>query len=292
MDPALQGFLERTVARHRRRFPAGTDIAAVLIDIERAAVVAHVGSADPTDPLDGLVDGARATRSPGSALKPFVYGAAFDAGVLTPASRLEDGPMDLAGWRPQNFEVDFGGSVTVGDALRRSLNLPALRAAGDAGLGRVIGVIEGAGVDLPAGAFDDTGLALVTGGAAVTLVDLCTAYATLGRGGLHVPTRIFGDEPLEAPTRALSEVTCEALFTILSDSARAPRVAGGMSHVGGHGFMWKTGTSSGHGDALAAGHNHRHALAVWVGRFDGAGGPSFVGQTAAEPILAEVFAGL
>ncbi len=126
------------------------------------------------------------------------------------------------------------------------------------------------------------------------LVDLTAAYAALGRQGLYVPTRLFAAErpTSKSPVRVLSPKTCASLNTILSDAARAPMIRGGASHVGGVGFMWKTGTSSGHRDAWAIGHGKGFAIGVWVGRFDGAGHPAYTGRSAAEPILAELFASL
>jgi len=292
IDPAVQELCLRVAARHARALPAGTDVAIAVVDVEAAALVAHVGSADHRDPVDGQVDGAFARRSPGSALKPFVYAAAFERGRLAPGGVVVDGPIELAGWRPGNFEDGFAGEVSVADALRRSLNTPAFRAASLAGIDAVLGAIEAAGIDLGAEARAEAGLAVVTGAAPVRLVDLATGYATLARGGLYVPTRTTSDAPIAPGERVLSKETCDALYRILSDDARAPRVRGGASHVGGVGFMWKTGTSSGHADAVAAGHGRGRAIAVWVGRFDGAGDPRFVGCEAAEPILAELFAAI
>lgn len=296
LRPRLQALSDRLVQSHRARFPAGTDIAVLAIDVASARVVCHVGSASAGDPLDGQVDGARAWRSPGSTLKPFIYAAGMDQGLLDADSMLEDTPLNLDGWRPTNFDELFGGRVTVADALRRSLNLPALRAGQLAGLGRCIGVLEAAGVVLPDASRVDSGLALITGGTRVRLVDLVNAYATLARGGLFRPVELWDDldtRPQAAHgTRAISAETCAALNDILSDEHRAPKIHGGASHIGGVGFMWKTGTSSGHRDAWAVGHNGELAVGVWVGRFSGAGDPAYVGAEAAEPILAEFMAGL
>lgn len=288
----VQRTVQSVVDRHTPRLPRGADVAVVVIDVEAAAVIAHVGSADFGDPIDGQVDGARARRSPGSALKPFIYAAAIESGRLAPDGVLEDRALDLDGWRPSNFDAGTSGEVTVGEALRRSLNLPAFRVAQLAGLERCVGLIEASGVELPEGVIARSGLALVTGGTEVSLIDLTTGYATFARGGRYVPTRLFVDESSEEPTRAMSESTAEAIFEILSDEARAPHVRGGPSHVGGLGFMWKTGTSSGFADAWAVGHDRTLAVGVWVGRFDGAGDPAFVGSETAEPILAELFARL
>jgi len=287
--PAVQREVERVVAAHAPDLPQGTDVAVVVLDVRSASVVALVGSADSRDPLDGQVDGARARRSPGSALKPFVYAAAFERGCFTPSSIVADTPVDLAGWRPTNFDGGFSGPVTIADALRRSLNLPALRVAQAVGVERCVGLIEAAGASLASDAVSCAGLTLVTGGTPVTLLELTNAYATLARGGECVPVRLFVDSPRRAGVRALSPETCAALFTILSSEHRAPRIRGGASHIDARPFLWKTGTSSGNVDAWALGHNGDTALGVWVGRFDGAGHPSYVGAEVAEPILAELF---
>ncbi|QDV06228.1 Penicillin-binding protein 1F [Planctomycetes bacterium Poly30] len=297
LRPELQTLADRLVRAHCERLAPGTEIALLAIDVAGARVVAHIGSAAQNDPLDGQVDGARAWRSPGSTLKPFVYAAAMEAGLIDADTLLDDTALDLDGWRPTNFDGafgSFGGRVTVADALRRSLNLPALRAGQIAGLDRCLGLIEAAGVVLPESARRESGLALVTGGTRVRLVDLVNAYATLARGGLYRPTGLWADGSdgtLEA-VRAISETTCEVLNDILSDEHRAPRIHGGGSHVGGVGFMWKTGTSSGHRDAWAVGHNGEFSVGVWVGRFSGAGDPAYVGAEVAEPILAEFMAAL
>lgn len=292
IDPRLQTIAQELVQRHRSRLPRGADVALAIIDVEESALVAHVGSADHGDPLDGEVDGARALRSPGSALKPFLYAAALEAGLLRMEDELLDAPLEVDGWRPRNFEGGTSGEVTASEALRRSLNLPAIRVAHLAGMGRCVGVLESVGVSLPEGTAERSGLALATGATRVRLIDLVNGYATLARRGVRCRVRLFSDDRQGAVAPALSPATCEALWSALSDEARAPRVHHGASHVGSVGFMWKTGTSAGHADAWAVGHDLRFAAGVWVGRFDGAGDPAFVGAEVAEPILAELFAAI
>ncbi len=290
--PPTQRTAERLVQAHAARLPSGTDLAVVVIDVAAADIVAWVGSADPSDPIDGQNDGVRARRSPGSTLKPFVYAAAFERGLLSPSSLVLDAPIDLGGWAPKNFDGGFHGEVSVGEALQRSLNLPALRVARSVGVERCVGLIEAAGVRLDPDAVSHSGLTLVTGGSPVSLLELTDAYATLARGGLHVAPRLYADAPRGAPVRALSEGTCTALFKLLSSETRAPRVTGGASHVGARPFCWKTGTSAGHVDAWAVGHDGVRAAGVWVGRFDGGSHPAYVGGEAAEPLLAELFVAL
>jgi penicillin-binding protein 1C len=283
LDAHFQQRAEELVARHARALPAGSDIAVCVIELESAAVRALVGSADPSDPLDGQVNGATAWRSPGSALKPFIYAAGFEAHVLDASSILEDSAIELAGWRPQNFDGDFSGRVSVQDALRRSLNIPAILAAKRAGLQRVIGVLESAGVKFRGQSARRAGLGLATGAAEVRLIDLTNAYATLGREGVFVRLRLFEDEARES-RRVLSSETCAALHQILSSENRVPELSPEAPR-----FCWKTGTSSGFRDAWALGHDERYAIGVWVGHFSGAGDPAFVGAEAASPLLVDLF---
>jgi penicillin-binding protein 1C len=283
LDAELQRAVEALVERHALDLPARADVSVCVIELESGALRALVGSSDIDDPLDGEVNGATAWRSPGSALKPFVYAAAFEAHLLTPESLLSDAAIELDGWRPHNFDGGFSGDVTVREALRQSLNIPALLAARQAGLHRVAGVLESCGVRFRQGAVDAAGLSLVTGGAEVRLLDLTNAYATLGREGRFLALRLFEDEAL-LERRALSEETCAELHSILDSRARLERAREGAAH-----FCWKTGTSSGLRDAWSLGHDEHFAVGVWVGQFSGSGDAAFVGASAAAPLLAELF---
>ncbi|MBL4771232.1 MAG: penicillin-binding protein 1C, partial [Planctomycetes bacterium] len=288
LDTALQQRCEQIVQEHSARLPEGNDIALIVIELETGAVRALIGSADVLDPIDGQVNGATAWRSPGSALKPFLYAAAFEAGLATPKTQIDDSPMELAGWTPGNFEGDFSGSVSATDALRRSLNIPAMRIARLAGLTRTIGVLESSGVRFRPGTAQAAGLALATGAAEVRLIDLTNAYATLGRNGTFKPWVLFEDQtdtPL-AGNRVLSEKTCDHLHGMLSTRKRFE-----AARQNAHHFCWKTGTSSGFRDAWSLGHDDQYAVGIWVGNFSGTGHPAFVGSQAATPMLTDVFLG-
>jgi len=286
IDAEMQAIVAAAMSERARTLPAGTQIAVAVIDIASAEIRVLVGSRDFAALPDGQVNGAIARRSPGSALKPFVYAAAFDAGRLGPDSLVPDVPIERSGWSPHNFDGGFAGDVTAADALRRSLNIPAILVAEALGLERCAGVMQAAGVDLPRDAVETAGLALVVGGVEVSLLDLTNAYATLGREGVAQPPRLFADDPTGA-VRVLQPATCAALDAILSSRARRPN---GWDQPGAPPeFMWKTGTSAGRRDAWAVGHNTRFAIGVWVGRFAGAGSPQFVGAAAAEPLLTKLF---
>ena len=289
IDPAIQGPVEHAMAEHARALPAGSQAAVVVIDIEAAAIVAMVGSLDPDDPRQGQVNGATARRSPGSALKPFIYATAFESGRLGPESIVYDVPIQRAGWSPRNFDRTFSGAVPAAEALRRSLNVPAILVTEAVGLDRCIGLISSAGVTLPSGARQRGGLALAVGAIEVTLLEMTNAYATLGRGGTWRPARLFADEPLQA-RRAIAPNVCAAIDDILSTVRRRPRRMQDLRAADVPWFMWKTGTSAARRDAWAVGHNRTFAVGVWVGRFSGTGRVEYVGALAAEPLFATLMA--
>ena len=280
IDSELQALAEGVVRRHARELPEQLDIAMVLVDLETAGIEALVGSSNFADLRNGQVNGALAMRSPGSALKPFVYAAAFEAGRLSPESIVDDAPLDLAGWRPRNIDRVWLGEMTAAQALRLSRNAPALRVASDIGLPSVQSVLRRCGVQTSNRQVARAGLSLAVGGVEVSPLDLVEAYATLARGGVHMPIRLLEDEP-EVRHRVLSEQTCAAIEACLAGPASDAALA--MPLVAA-----KTGTSSGHRDAVAAGWNRRLAAVVWVGRFDDGGDPLLLGADAALPMLREL----
>ena len=288
IDPQQQDTVETLIENHRTELPAGSDIALVAIDIANSEIVALVGSADFSDPVDGQVNGVLAHRSPGSTLKPFLYAAAFDARRLNARSLVDDSSIERGGWRPNNFDRTFRGQMTVADALRESRNVPAILLLEALGTSRCVGVLNSAGVRLPKNAERIGGLAIAVGAVETTLLDLTNAYATLGRDGRFTKPRLFADEPLDERV-VLSKPACRTINAILASTERTPH---GGEHVPSGQlpwFMWKTGTSSGRRDAWAVGHNGQFSIGIWVGRFSGAGHEAFVGREAAEPLLARLF---
>ncbi|MBP7053052.1 MAG: penicillin-binding protein 1C [Phycisphaerae bacterium] len=288
IDLDIQDQVQRLARDHLATLPEGTELAVVVIDVAESAVVAVLGSGNPADPVDGQVNGVVACRSPGSALKPFLYATAFEMERLNGDSIVYDIPISRGAWTPSNFDRTHTPQVTAAEALRRSLNVPAILVAEGVGLARCCGVLEAVGVRLPPDAQQRGGLALAVGGIDVSLLDLTNAYATLARGGVRRQPRLFADESSEA-VRALKPEVCAAISDILSSRKRPPadlREGAGDSIPW---FMWKTGTSSGRRDAWAVGHNYRYAIGVWAGRFRGTGRLEYVGAQAAEPVLARLF---
>lgn len=307
MQRRVEGRLRDFVARQRR---IGIhNAAALLVDVRDLSVVASVGSVDFTDAsIAGQVDGTRARRSPGSALKPFVYGLAFEQGLLHPMSVLADAPQAFGARSPENFDGDFAGPLTAQQALVRSRNVPAvavglqLRAPGLHGLLRDGGV---SGLADPA----HYGLALYLGGAEVTMRELAALYAMLANGGLWAPLRdelpasavAVAVPTSAAPTSAAPRATTPAptrrllgeaaAWVTLDMLAAQPRPAQPFENSAvraGGPVHWKTGTSNGFRDAWAAGVFDHYVLVVWIGNFDGRPNPAFVGVQVAAPLFFEV----
>ncbi len=309
LDGRLQEELEHVLRARSGDWPGGAQAAAVVLDIDTGELRALVGALDANDPAHGQVNGATAWRSPGSALKPLVYAAAFEDRRLAPDSLVYDVPIQRGGWSPENFDRQFSGPLPAAEALRRSLNVPAILVAEQMGIARCEGLMSAAGLTLRKDPRRGAGLAAVTGAVEVRLLDLVNAYATIGRGGIRRPVRLFterderrgqgvpalaavGGSPAEVPSAppVLDPAVCAAIDDILSTRHRRPRGLDSLPPDQIPAFMWKTGTSSGRRDAWAVGHNGRYAAGVWVGRFSGAGDEAFVGAEAAEPALAGIFA--
>lgn len=293
IDSSLQELVASRATSHLKQFTDGADVSVVVLDVGSSEIIALIGSGDPTDPIDGQVNGALARRSPGSTLKPFIYATAFDSYRLNAESLINDEPLERAGWRPDNFDRSFNGEMTVAAALQQSRNVPAILVLEALGAPRCCGVLEAVGIDLPESAASQGGLAIAVGAVETSLLELTAAYATLGRDGVSCRPRLFIDESSETKPEdsqtVLAANTCRSISDILSTQHRTPAGLESIPVDRLPWFMWKTGTSSGRRDAWAIGHNGTYAIGVWIGRFSGAGHTDFTGRHAAEPLLASLF---
>jgi penicillin-binding protein 1C len=282
LDGALQASLEALVRRHRAALDPRLSLAIVLADHHSGEILAAVGSPDYTDTRgQGFVDMTRALRSPGSTLKPLVYGLAFDRGLAHPETLILDTPAQFGGYAPQNFDGRFRGELPVRQALQLSLNIPVVRLTEALGPAHLLTALEGAGM-APVVQGGAPGLALALGGLGVTLEEMVQLYATLARGGEARALRWHqGLEPEARTRRILSRASAWQLGDILSDLAPPP-AAGPPGRV-----AYKTGTSYGHRDAWALGWDGRFAAGVWIGRPDGTPVPGAFGGALAAPLLFE-----
>lgn len=283
IDARIQRGAEAVVARHAAAAGVKLSAAAMIVDHGTGEVLAHVGSADYFDhDRNGPIDMTLAVRSPGSALKPFIYGLAFEAGIAHPETLIQDRPTRFGEYAPENFDDAYHGAVTVRQALQLSLNVPAVKLLAAIGPSRLAARFRQAGfaIDVP------RNLAVALGGVGLKLDQLTELYAALARGGepagLHY---LKGGEPLRpAPYEPL--LTSRAAWYV----ADALRGAPAPSHAKGGGVAFKTGTSYGYRDAWAAGFDGRHTIAVWLGRPDGTPTPGLTGLAKAAPLLFDLFA--
>ena len=291
IDARLQAAVERLALPAGRRLGGGVTLAVLVMDNASGAVLAHLGSADYFDRTrQGMVDMTQALRSPGSALKPFIYGLAFERLVAHPQTLVADAPQRFGTYRPTNFDQAFNGEVTLAEALQRSLNVPAVMLLERVGALRFDLRLQDVGVTL---AFDresdGPGLALALGGAGITLVDLVKLYGGLARWGQPVePHWLPGTGGQEWP-ELLSEVASWYVTTTLEDVPRPLGYRLAEAAGGGNRIAFKTGTSYGYRDAWAVGYNHSVTIGVWAGRADGAPCGACVGIQAAAPLLFQLF---
>ena len=290
IDRTAQAGLEQLVREHTAALGGRVSAALIAVDHRTGEVLAHVGSPGYLDETRlGAVDMTAAVRSPGSTLKPVIYGLAFEAGIAHPETLIEDRPTRFGVYVPKNFDQDWHGTVTMRMALSQSLNIPAVKVLEALGPAKLYGRLNQVGVVpmLPKGA--EPTLAIALGGLGVRLSDLATLYADLARGGEPVALRYrrdgAGPKPAEAPQRLLSAVAAWYVADILRNAPAPANAKPGQ-------LAYKTGTSYGFRDAWAVGYDGRNTIAVWVGRPDGAATPGLVGRTAAAPLLFDAFARL
>lgn len=285
LDRTVQAKLEELARERSVSLGDRLSIAILLADHATGEVIAHVGSPDFFDERRwGEIDMAKAFRSPGSALKPFIYGLAFEQGIILPETLMEDRPSDFAGYRPTNFDLTYQGTVTAREALQLSLNVPAIELLNAVGSQRLMARLRGAGVRLELPEGKPAGLAIGLGGLGLTLEDLVTLYAGLANRGT-VRQLIDGISSADSARRHRAELLePKASWHVADILAGTPPPDHARRDV-----AYKTGTSYGYRDAWAVGLDGRHVLGVWVGRADGAAVPGLTGRTAAAPLLFEAF---
>ena len=259
--------------------------AALLVNYQTQSIEAMVGSADFFNAgILGQVNGAIAKRSPGSALKPFVYALAMDEGLVHPMSLLKDSKHKYGGFTPENFDKQFLGPVSVRDALIASRNVPAVELQSRLRRQSFHQFLQQAGVS---GLYEDSyyGLALALGGGEVTALEMAGLYAMLANGGEMRPLRGLKQDHVEQGKRLLSPEASYLVLDILRQHQAPDALDIALASSGHNDVAWKTGTSWAFRDAWAAGISGPYVLIVWVGNFDGSGNNAFVGSRAAGPLF-------
>ncbi|HKY94752.1 MAG TPA: penicillin-binding protein 1C [Kiloniellales bacterium] len=291
LDYRLQDAVEQLTLPAALRLGEGVTLAVIVMDNATGAVLAHLGSADYFDVArEGMVDMTQALRSPGSALKPFIYGLAFERLVAHPDTLVADRPHRFGTYVPTNFDQAFNGEVTLAEALQRSLNVPAVMLLERVGAQRFDLRLQEVGVTLEFDRESDgPGLALALGGAGITLVDLVKLYGGLARWGQPVEPHWQPGPTQDDGPALLSDVATWYVTTVLEAVPRPLGYRLAESAGGGNRIAFKTGTSYGYRDAWAVGYNHSTTIGVWAGRADGTPCGACVGIQAAAPLLFQLF---
>jgi penicillin-binding protein 1C len=287
LDGRLQASLEALATERAGAQGPGISAAILALDNRTGAVLAQVGSPGYLDGARaGAIDMTGAVRSPGSALKPFIYALAFETGLAHPETQLDDRPVRFAGsYAPENFDLGYQGTVTARRALQLSLNVPAVDLLEVVGAARFIARLRAAGARIELPRDTAPGLPVALGGLGITLTDLARLFSGLARQGL-VPNlvRRLDGPPAEAAEARVTEAV--AAWYVADTLRGAPPPENALAGR----IAYKTGTSYGYRDALAVGFDRRVTIAVWVGRPDGNAVPGLVGRVVAAPILFDAFA--
>ncbi len=290
LDISLQKRLEHLAQGGARRVHEQASAAILVVDNRSRTVLAYVGSAGIGEKRRlGYVDMVRAVRSPGSTLKPFIYGMAFDEGLAAPETRLRDEPRNFGGYTPSNFHDRHYGEVSIAEALIRSLNIPAVAVLDRVGPVVFTQRLQDQGVPLALPGTEVPGLAIALGGLGMTLEDLTAMYAALADDGVVKPLGLLPDRRSDAVTGQplLRQPARHAVARILA-GIRPPEgrlVATAPVRQ----IAYKTGTSYGFRDAWAIGFDRDYTVGVWLGRADGTPIPGHFGVSSAAPVLFDVF---
>lgn len=295
LDATLQSRLEEELPHYLKQYDGGITNGAILVaDVASGEVLARVGSASFTyTPGGGHVDACRAPRSPGSTLKPFLYGWAMAQQQLYPSEVLLDDVADYGGYNPGNFDGTFNGVVTATEALRYSLNVPAVALLGRVGVPGFLDYLRTEGLDTVTRSAENYGLGLAIGNCEVRLEELARLYLSVASLGQQNTLRWRGETSSANAKSAFSPEICRMLYTMLEQpfpDEVAPgitRASGGVTPV-----CWKTGTSTGYHDAWTFAFNQHYLVAVWLGNNSGVESRQLVGARAALPLAAKIFRSL
>lgn len=286
LDLRLQKVIQRIANQYitSKKTLGVNNVAILLLDTRDMEVRALLGSADFFGKeIGGQVNGTAALRSPGSALKPFIYALALDQGLIHPATILKDAPTHFGTYDPENFDHEFVGPIKAQDALIQSRNIPAIYLASKFAKPTFYDFLQKAGLALKAEHY--YGLALVLGGAEVTMEKMAELYAMLANQGELQALRFTRNAPYKNGKILLSAEASFLTLDMLQHNQRPDRIALIDATQTDFPIAWKTGTSSGFRDAWTAGVFGPYVLVVWVGNFDGRSNPAFTGHDAAVPLF-------
>lgn len=314
IDSHIQERVNEIVHHHSDVFSANgiNNAAAMIMEVETGNVLAYTGNVYRKNrpDLDSYVDVIPAPRSPGSTLKPLLYAAMLNDGLLLPHSLVADIPTQVAGYSPQNFDLGYDGAVPASKALARSLNIPAVRMLQQYRIERFYSLLQQLNITTltkPAGHY---GLSLILGGGENSMWELCGVYSSLARvlnhypeynarydlSDVHMPFVV----PSHAPKKKiqwgdlpdhfyLSAGSIYNTFNAMNEVMRPGEEMLWTQFSTAQKIAWKTGTSFGFRDGWAIGITPKYVVAVWVGNADGEGRPGLTGISTAAPLMFELF---
>ncbi len=266
------------------------NISIIVINNQDRSVIAYLGSQNFNDKENaGQVDGTNALRSPGSTLKPLIYGLAFDKGYYTSKSIITDLPISYNGYQPENYDEQYRGKVTIEHSLANSLNIPAVKVLRKLEVSNLIQALYKANFKWIDSQKDNLGLSLALGGCSVTLQELTGLYAAFANNGKWLPLKFLDEDQSEDEKQIISEASSYMLYEILTQITRPdlPNEFANAKNLPK--IAWKTGTSYGRRDAWSIGYNKNITVGVWVGNFSGEGVPELSGAEIATPLMINIF---
>ena len=291
IDVDLQRDVEALIKQYIRGTPKGTSAAVIVLDNKTMEVRSYIGSADFSDKKRfAHVDMVSAVRSPGSTLKPFLYGLALDAGLIHEQSLLLDVPSDFSGYEPENFSRNYSGAVSASEALRRSLNIPAVQILNSYGAKKFYAHLQSFGLGLKIQG-DTPSLALILGGVGTSLERLSQSFSSFGRAGLSQSlTFLVDDKTPRTERRLMSEAASWIISNVLrgQPGGRYENYAGLAKRK--NQMTYKTGTSYGNRDAWVLATSKQLTIGVWTGRPDGSAMNDNNGRASAVPLLGKIIA--
>ncbi|MGI4850938.1 MAG: penicillin-binding protein 1C [Janthinobacterium lividum] len=279
----LQIYLQNLVTQSLNILPSKVNVAVLVVHHATQEVIVYLGSSDFFNHQNqGQIDFTRAIRSPGSTLKPFIYGMGFETGLFQPNTLVNDEVHAYGSYRPGNFDKTFNGSVTIEEALIQSLNIPAVSALNRLGALKFLGMLEEVNIKpkFP-DAYTAPGLSLALGGVGMSLEQLMILYSALAQGGIISPLK-YQPSVSNCEVRLFSNQTCGWLTEILQKNSLSFDPS--CSNI-----AFKTGTSYGYRDAWVFGYNHDYVVGIWIGRPDGASCGYGTGASLAVPLMQQIF---
>lgn len=304
LDRTIQQKVEQITQNYTRRLEKlGIYNSAILVvDNRTKEIRAYIGSQNFSDSLhNGQVDGVQAYRSPGSTLKPLIYGMAFDEGFLTPKRKLLDVPIDYDGYTPENFDKNFNGEVSVEVALAYSLNVPAVNTLKELSVFKMVSKLSDAGFSQIEADRHKLGLSLALGGCGVSLEEMVGLFSAYSTKGVFEKPHYLKQTTTKSNKQSHSIAEDDFSFQLLSEES-AYMISDILTKVERPDFpsdyqnsknvpkiSWKTGTSYGRRDAWSIGYNAHYTIGVWIGNFNGQSSEYLTGAQVATPLLFQLF---